>query len=865
MFHTIRGSRFVSILCVLTLVQPTGLPDRKAQTPSQPSVLFVAFWKINDGFETTLVLRNRHIRANATVTPVLYADEGRILRLPTLTLSPNSVQMVSLTDALAGRENRPETGALAFEFQEPGRSTFFAQVVVKNISKGLIYTFSASPGGRAGTPQVALNAPWWLRDDDTRSTLALFNTSSIATLVHASVTADETSRSLEDIPLGPHEARRLDFRRLLRENGIPDAEKGFLTVTSEGPGGTVLPALLFTNEKNGFSLTANFSARMSSHQHDAALFRIPDLMINQPDPMMGFSPKLRFTPYALLSNTTDLPVSVQMKASFAGMGMAMGMGMPETVTLPVSPLAPRETRVLDFSKFTASGLIPKDVNMLALELSHDGIVGDVAFQIFSVDQSGNFVLGVEAKAGAASRNDLLYWFVQGNEDTMATIQNVTEAEIAVRVTLGFADGKGAYKLPVLNVAPGATAMVDLKEILMAAKPDEDGNVIPPTTNLGTARVELAKASAGGFIMDAAVFDPIAGTCGGSCSICPDVAGLTIDPNSITAPVGATVQVAATVLNTDGSTSDATCQSSWSTSDSSIVSAQGCGNLSFQAPGQVTIFANASVQSATSGPGEPAPDPTSCPTCQTVYLSATASATSKPALSFNTNTPAFTFFGSDPSIPHVQQQAIANPTGGTYSWTVAPANQVSFDTNNSTSADVVQLTGNNPSTTLGDTTLTVNYTVNNHSADPATRAITVRIFRFLQQSGQVQIIPQPNGYIANAFYNVLTNPGAQILESNLPSIRVAENVILKSATQNGVPLTASQRQGITAIRGTGGTQPSGQIVDDLSLLLNSGGPLPSGLVFTSSQDIFVGGLFVRSNTIEQRSENIVNITNLGPFN
>ena len=57
MFHTIRGSRFVSILCVLALVQPTGLPDRKAQTPSQPSVLFVPFWKINDGFETTLVLR----------------------------------------------------------------------------------------------------------------------------------------------------------------------------------------------------------------------------------------------------------------------------------------------------------------------------------------------------------------------------------------------------------------------------------------------------------------------------------------------------------------------------------------------------------------------------------------------------------------------------------------------------------------------------------------------------------------------------------------------------------------------------------------------------------------------------------------
>jgi hypothetical protein len=849
MFHTIRGSRFVSILCVLALVQPIGLPDPKAQTSAPPSVLFVPFWKINDGFETTLVLRNRHIRASVTVTPVLYADEGRILRLPTFTLSPNSVQMVSLSGTLAGHENRPETGALAFEFQEPGRSTFFAQVVVKNISKGLIYTFSASPGERAGMPPVALSAPWWLRDDETQSTLALFNTSGATTLVHASVTVTETSHSFQDIPLGPHESRRLDFRKLLRENGIQDAEKGFLTVTSEGPGGTVLPALLFTNEKNGFSLTANFSPRTSSHQHEAALFHVPDLMINQPDPMMGFDPKLRFTPYALLSNTTDLPVSVQMKASFAG----MGMGMPAMVTLPVSPLAPRETRVVNFSKFSASGLIPKDVNMMALELSHDGIQGDVAFQIFSVDQSGNFVLGVEAKTGAAFRNDLLYWSTLGNEDTMATVQNVTEAEISVRVTLGFADGKDAYKLSVLNIAPGAIAMVDLKEILMAAQPDEEGNIIPPGTNLGTARIELGKGSAGGFIMDAAVFDPIAGTCGTSCGPCPPIDSVTVDPNPAIAAVGTTIFAAATANNSDLSKTDVTCQLSWSSSDSSIVSAQSCGNLSFTAPGQVTIFAQGSLSTSSAG-GEIDPAAGNCSGCVTQFFSASASATSKPALSFNTNTPPFTFFGSDPSIPHVQQQAIANPTGGTYSWTVTPANQVSFDTNNSTSADVVQLTGNNPSTSLGDTTLTVNYTVNNHSADPATRAITVRIFRFivLRATTPAPLPAGTFGYDLRLTYDVYTNPSGQIVPPGFSGISVPESI---SVTSTNIP-------GATTHTGTGATDANTEFTDRLALISNQ--PIPSTVSEVDSQDIFVGGLFVRNNTL-QYAATTVTVTNNGPTN
>ena len=83
---------------------------------------------------------------------------------------------------------------------------------------------------------------------------------------------------------------------------------------------------------------------------------------------------------------------------------------------------------------------------------------------------------------------------------------------------------------------------------------------------------------------------------------------------------------------------------------------------------------------------------------------------------------------------------------------------------STSSGIVTVTGDAPSSSLLDTTLTVGYSVNSKSAQtPATRAITIRIFRFLQQ-GTIQVIPQngnPNyGNISYVYYTVITNPGAK---------------------------------------------------------------------------------------------------------
>lgn len=216
-------------------------------------------------------------------------------------------------------------------------------------------------------------------------------------------------------------------------------------------------------------------------------------------------------------------------------------------------------------------------------------------------------------------------------------------------------------------------------------------------------------------------------------------------------------------------------------------------------------------------------------------------------------------------PFNVQYVQGTPTGGTYTWSASTTSSYnpSISLNGSgspysTTASQVTVTANAPSSSSGDSTLTVNYVVNSTSAPtPATRAFTIRIFRFLQQAGNIQVIPINNsnppqyGYTSYVYYNVLTNPGGQLLQSGYTNISVYETV---SQPTSNFP--------VTEVTGTGGTNSSSQVVDTLSFYGDS--PLPSNLSATADQYLGVGGFIVRHNTLSW-SQTAPSITNLGPFN
>ena len=190
----------------------------------------------------------------------------------------------------------------------------------------------------------------------------------------------------------------------------------------------------------------------------------------------------------------------------------------------VNPLAPGTSSLVDLSEL-AKQTMPNSVSSFSLQVSHEGTIGDLAIDVFSVDHKKDFVFASEGTAQLGSRLDSIYWNIDDDLQSMLVIQNAGDNSIEAQATLNYdmSDGRHEkYKLPLLLVPGNATRVVNLKQIITAGQPDETGKVIPPGTSFGTVTIEPASGQHSDMLVGGNfTFDPDAGTCGGDVlPICP---------------------------------------------------------------------------------------------------------------------------------------------------------------------------------------------------------------------------------------------------------------------------------------------------------------------------------------------------------
>ncbi|HZU42053.1 MAG TPA: hypothetical protein VE994_05230, partial [Terriglobales bacterium] len=375
-------------------------------------------------------------------------------------------------------------------------------------------------------------------------------------------------------------------------------------------------------------------------------------------------------------------------------------------------------------------------------------------------------------------------------------------------------------------------------------PDKNGKTLPADLTSGSYEVrDLANHAFGTLFEAKVIYDKTYGHVTYGCNqCCGYTTPVTLWYNPVLVPFTSTAD--------DGVFAYESCMagyddvssyfySHWNSNDTSVVTVDAVGTHYGVAVGSTTSFVSA------------APLPNSnirlnCPNSMMGPSQGGANVTPTVRITGASN---FAFVGNDPTVPKVLQQAVGNPTGGTYSWTASPTNRISFD---NPSTDVVHMAGINPSPTVGDTTLTVNYTLNNQSATPATLTATSRIFKFLvlRSTTPAQLPPGTYGYDLRLTYDVYTNPGGQVLQPGYSGISVPETL---SVTSTNIP-------GATTHTGAGTTDANSEFTDRLALISNQ--PIPSDADEVDSQDIDVGGFFVRNNTVHFTATT-VSVTNNGP--
>ncbi|MGC2754012.1 MAG: hypothetical protein WCA40_16765 [Candidatus Acidiferrum sp.] len=231
----------------------------------------------------------------------------------------------------------------------------------------------------------------------------------------------------------------------------------------------------------------------------------------------------------------------------------------------------------------------------------------------------SFKFAAEARGNPSFRSDFVYWSTEGNNDTMLSIENVSNEDVAVRVTIGFNDGAGTYRFVPVIIPRKATVGLDLKQLIaQAAQPDDKGNKIPAEATFGSLRVETADEQLNERIMvTVSIYDPVAGTCGGGCVICNGINSYDLTANPFIGAISTSQQVTATVWWDDGSNTDATLNTTFTSSNTSAISVtstpgtSGNGMATFNAVGTSVISGRFFV---TGEPvGEPPPIcPASCP-------------------------------------------------------------------------------------------------------------------------------------------------------------------------------------------------------------------------------------------------------------
>ncbi|HEV2419115.1 MAG TPA: hypothetical protein VGX94_15070 [Terriglobia bacterium] len=581
-------------------------PAVRAQSPSTPAAakatakppaavlqtytLYGGFWRVSGGFVSTIRIKNELVVAPLDVTPVLYMADGVRYELPSVHLATAGVAFVNINDALAKvparmADHLSQFGSVELHWQYTSAGHIVASVEMLNVPQSLIFIAPlngvdpAMPGGHT------LEGLWWRHDPGVDGYVSVANMTDKSTEVSIqTVDARGGAQPGAFLQLAGHTTKVLRLWDLVYGRQGAENQAGGLRIKYNGPMGAIMVTGGLENVGEGYS------ANMPFWFHDAAkddkatriTYAAVGLMAGQPDPMMGFPEKTRFTPYLTMRNTSANPLLVHVRFN------TMSNGAPVFQAAPPIVLVPFESRQVDMEPILA-GLGLKDFNgNLNLRISYKGRAGDLVTATGSVDQTGTYVFEVEPQGiGQSQSKGSGPWTTANGFDTMYNLLNPTNQAEDLVAIFYYGDGSGNYQLPVHLAAHGST-MIDMAVLRMNQQPDANGNTIPATKTDGSVVFQSAKGRMASInvVISAGVYNPVTATCGQGCIWCYGYSNFDV---ALTEPSSELVQSVAQATDSEGYVDDMQV-GTWTSDDTTIATVDSSGFVSAIGPGSTSIDA-----------------------------------------------------------------------------------------------------------------------------------------------------------------------------------------------------------------------------------------------------------------------------------
>jgi hypothetical protein len=455
-----------------TITKPKSLA---AGTPTLRSVVGGP-WMTDANFKSSIYLKNAVATDPITVTPILYLSNGTKYTLPNVTLEPSGTAIVDIN---AGLEQQgiasyaTLSGYVELQYAWPW-DPICAFIRDVDVAHSLIFTYGLQPAtpttqSQNSSATQTAEGIWWMRESNVTGFVALTNTSSQQ--VTANVQVSDSRNALlgnHPVTVSPNGTKIVNLSEL---QSVPGSAGG-IHITYNAPQDSLLINGGLEDQSDGYSATLRFVAAPPVSAKSAQMsFGELGLMVGAADPMMAFPAGTTFTPYSILRNVSDSPISVTPTLWW------MEGGAARSSQLSKINLAPNQTQSLDvMSLISAAGLISAikafngSVNLI---LDTQGKEGGLVLAAGSVDQSNTYVFEVAPRPIMESASkSISYWSTGNGDDTMVTLWNPADEAQDLIFQVIFSGGH--YGLPI-HLGPRETRTLNLSQVIQSQVPDAEDN------------------------------------------------------------------------------------------------------------------------------------------------------------------------------------------------------------------------------------------------------------------------------------------------------------------------------------------------------------------------------------------------------
>lgn len=536
---------------------------RRALPPGKPGSMVGGIWMTDANFKSELHLHNVVETSPVTVTPVLHLSNGTQYSLPAVQLAPAGTAVVDISSGLQNLGIASYATLSGWVEVQYNWSWNPLCATVHNVDAvhSLLFNYdlhtklqNADPGPSKAETVEGL---WWKQEPNVTGFVALANTSS-APLNATLVTKDAQSNPIAQhtITISPQGMKMVSLSELQSVTGTT----GGITVTYSGSPGDLIVNGGLEDQSNGYSANIPFDEVSSPPQTN--LQTQPEiaelgLMVGPADPMMAFPAGTIFTPYSVLRDTSNSPVTVTPTLWW------MASGAAQSSTGSAVTIGPGQSQSLDVSSLLLNAGLKNFSGSFNLLLDVQGSPGSLLRAAGSVDQSNTYVFEVAPRGVVESAaQSLSYWSTGNGDDTMVTVWNPSDEAQDFIFRLYF--NGGHYGLPI-HLAARETRTLNVSEIIQTQTPDAEGNIIPAGATQGSAKLVGSTADNQIILvaMDAGTYNVKKATCGQDCHGCDGWVSAWIDIDPFSVQINQQVRVNFLDQWDTGFQNDLTGQATWS--------------------------------------------------------------------------------------------------------------------------------------------------------------------------------------------------------------------------------------------------------------------------------------------------------------